>query len=77
MAARKKAAADAEQAKAKLHQQTLDPHLREKPERVVPYSDALFREAAVEWLIATDQVSFSTSFDKIAQVKYCSSLSRP
>ncbi|KAJ7808037.1 hypothetical protein B0H14DRAFT_2380921, partial [Mycena olivaceomarginata] len=53
--ARKKAAADAAEAKAQLHQQTLEPHLREKPERVVPYSDALFRDAALEWLIATDQ----------------------
>ncbi|KAJ7312630.1 hypothetical protein DFH08DRAFT_707697, partial [Mycena albidolilacea] len=53
--ARKKAAADAEEAKLKLHQQTLEPHLREKPERVVPYSDDLFRDAALEWLIATDQ----------------------
>ena len=25
-------------------------------ERVLPYSDSLLREAAVEWLIATDQV---------------------
>ncbi|KAJ7781962.1 hypothetical protein DFH07DRAFT_728535, partial [Mycena maculata] len=53
--ARKKAAADAEEAKSQLHQQTLEPHLQEKPERVVPYSDTLFRDAALEWLIATDQ----------------------
>ncbi|KAJ7257844.1 hypothetical protein C8J57DRAFT_1074314 [Mycena rebaudengoi] len=39
----------------KLRQQTLDPHLQEKPEREVPYSDQLFRDAAIEWLIATDQ----------------------
>ncbi|KAJ7084248.1 hypothetical protein C8R44DRAFT_651543, partial [Mycena epipterygia] len=49
---RKQAAADAAEVKAKLHQETLEPHLREKPARVVPYSDALFRDAAVEWLIA-------------------------
>ncbi|KAJ7181304.1 hypothetical protein C8R43DRAFT_269096 [Mycena crocata] len=55
ISARKKVAADAEEAKAKLHQQTLDPHLRDKPERVVPYSDAAFRDAALDWLIATDQ----------------------
>ncbi|RPD52271.1 hypothetical protein L226DRAFT_447447, partial [Lentinus tigrinus ALCF2SS1-7] len=39
-------------------QSTLDPHLREKPapaELVVKYTDALFREAAIEWLVATDQ----------------------
>ncbi|KAJ7847688.1 hypothetical protein B0H13DRAFT_1646001, partial [Mycena leptocephala] len=52
---RKQALAEAEEAKAKLPQQTLDPHLREKPERVVSYSDELFRDAALEWLIATDQ----------------------
>ena len=39
--------------------QTLDRDLREKkiPERAVIYSDKLFRRAAVEWLVATDQVS--------------------
>ncbi|KAF9240078.1 hypothetical protein BU15DRAFT_34297, partial [Melanogaster broomeanus] len=38
-------------------QGTLDEHVREvKPsERVVPYSHQLFREAAVEWLICTNQ----------------------
>ncbi|KAF8149598.1 hypothetical protein K438DRAFT_1456814, partial [Mycena galopus ATCC 62051] len=41
--------------KARLHQQTLDPHLRKKPERPVPYSDDVFTEAALEWLIATNQ----------------------
>jgi hypothetical protein len=54
--ARKKAATDAEEAKAKLHQKTLDPHLHDKSERVVPYSDSAFRDAALEWLIATNQV---------------------
>ena len=41
-----------------LQQSNLDGHLRKIPqqERVIPYSDKLFREAAVEWLIATDQV---------------------
>ncbi|KAJ6617734.1 hypothetical protein B0H10DRAFT_1796852, partial [Mycena sp. CBHHK59/15] len=38
-----------------LHQQTLEPHLREKPERIVPYTDELWRTSALEWLIATDQ----------------------
>ncbi|KAJ6527510.1 hypothetical protein B0H19DRAFT_1334850 [Mycena capillaripes] len=38
-------------------QPTLDERLREKPakEVIIPYSDALFREAAIEWLVATDQ----------------------
>ncbi|KAJ7176397.1 hypothetical protein C8R43DRAFT_827557, partial [Mycena crocata] len=55
IAARKLAAAEAEDEKERLHQATLDPHLRNRPERPAPYSDELFREAAVEWLIATDQ----------------------
>ncbi|KAF9220281.1 hypothetical protein BS17DRAFT_715136, partial [Gyrodon lividus] len=38
-------------------QGTLDEHVREvKPSKhVVPYSNQLFREAAVEWLICTNQ----------------------
>jgi hypothetical protein len=41
-------------------QQTLDPHLRELPvkERVHPYTDLVFRQAAIEWLVSTDQVCF-------------------
>jgi len=40
-------------------QQRLDPHLEEKPprERVIPYTDDLFRDATIEWLVSTDQVS--------------------
>jgi hypothetical protein len=46
-------------------QSSLDPHLEERhKETFVPYSDSLFREAAIEWLIATDQVSFGL-FDQI------------
>ena len=39
-------------------QSRLDPHLREKlqKERVIPYDDDLFRDAAIEWLVSTDQV---------------------
>jgi hypothetical protein len=42
-------------------QSHLDSHLREKPqkERVVPYTDEIFREAAIEWLVSTDQVHTS------------------
>jgi hypothetical protein len=38
--------------------QTLKSHFVEAAvaERVVKYSDKVFREAAIEWLIATDQV---------------------
>jgi hypothetical protein len=39
---------------------TLDPDLREKKnEQRIPYSNKNFRRAAVEWLVATDQVSNS------------------
>jgi hypothetical protein len=42
-------------------QETLDLHLRERPSKpkVIPYSDELFRQAAIEWLIETDQVCAS------------------
>jgi hypothetical protein len=38
---------------------TLDRDLKEKKlkDRVVPYTDKAFRQAAIEWLVATDQVS--------------------
>ncbi|KAF8179097.1 hypothetical protein K438DRAFT_1604216, partial [Mycena galopus ATCC 62051] len=38
-------------------QPTLDNHLRDIPpkERVIPYSHESFRQAAIEWLVATDQ----------------------
>ncbi|KAF5365840.1 hypothetical protein D9757_012805 [Collybiopsis confluens] len=52
--ARKAAAKDTAE---KIKQSTLDPHTEKRPEvkRVVAYSDALFWEAAVEWLVSTDQ----------------------
>lgn len=44
--------------KAKITQRSLDEHLvHEKlSERVLSYTDQRFRSAAIEWLIATDQV---------------------
>ncbi|KAF7350175.1 putative AC transposase [Mycena venus] len=38
-------------------QPTIEPHLKEIPakEVIIPYSDELFREAAIEWLVATNQ----------------------
>jgi hypothetical protein len=38
---------------------TLDRDLKEKKvkDRVVPYTDKGFRQVAIEWLVATDQVS--------------------
>ncbi|KAG2746661.1 hypothetical protein P692DRAFT_20738482, partial [Suillus brevipes Sb2] len=42
---------------ANARQDSLDPHLHEvQPrEHVLPYSDKLFREAAIEWLASTNQ----------------------
>ncbi|TFY82656.1 hypothetical protein EWM64_g1349 [Hericium alpestre] len=42
---------------AQLSQTQLDSHLQKMPpaEHVVPYSDKVFHEAAIEWLIVTDQ----------------------
>ena len=53
----KNAALAADRAK----QQSLDPHLtKEQPrEKMVPYSDDLFRDAAIQWLIETHQVFFT------------------
>jgi hypothetical protein len=44
-------------ATASAQSQTLEQHLSEQTvtERVVPYSDSLFRQAAIEWIVATDQ----------------------
>ena len=45
---------------ATANQQTrLDPHLKELPikEHVAPYTDERFLNAAIEWLVSTDQVS--------------------
>ena len=49
--------------KAEHAQQAIDSHLIERKlaERVVPYSDKLFKKAAVEWLVATDQVHLPSS----------------
>jgi hypothetical protein len=39
-------------------QSRLDPHLAEKPQtnRIISYTDGLFCDAAIEWLVSTDQV---------------------
>jgi hypothetical protein len=44
--------------KAEQAQRTLDADLVEKKlaKRVVPYSDQLFKTAAIQWLVSTDQV---------------------
>jgi len=57
-----KARKDAKVAEDRSKQSSLDPHLEERrKETFVPYSDSLFREAAIEWLIATDQVTLDLS----------------
>ena len=45
--------------KAEQSQRTIDGHLVEKKltDRIVTYSDKLFRQASIEWLAATNQVS--------------------
>ena len=52
---------DAEKCCKDIHaknQLRLDPHLWEKPqrERIILYTDKLFCDAAIEWLVSTDQV---------------------
>jgi hypothetical protein len=46
-------------AATELVTRTLDRDLREKKvkERVIPYSDTIFLQDALEWLVSTDQVS--------------------
>ena len=41
------------------HQTSMTDHYKpaEPTERVTPYSDDLFKQAALEWLVQTDQVS--------------------
>lgn len=47
----------------KMRQADLDAHIREipKPERKAVYTHEAFRRAAIEWLIATGQVSTHAS----------------
>lgn len=49
---------------AKQKQDTLDGHLHERPPapHIVRYTDALFRQVAIEWLIETGQVSARAKF---------------
>lgn len=37
-------------------QSRLDSHLKPLKEKVVPYTDNVFRDAAIKWLVSTDQV---------------------
>jgi hypothetical protein len=51
-------------AAAEQFTRTLDRDLTERKltEHVLPYTDKNFRQAAIEWLVATDQVSCSCNF---------------
>jgi hypothetical protein len=44
--------------KAEQAQQTINSHLTEckLAEQVIPYSNKLFKQATIKWLVATDQV---------------------
>ena len=59
--------------KAEHAQQTINLHLTERKlaERVLPYSDKLFRKAAIEWLAATDQVNLHYSLMGIVTEAWC------
>jgi hypothetical protein len=53
---------DVKARKENAAQQRINAHLTEhKAERVIPYSDKLFKQAAIEWLVATDQVRLPSS----------------
>ena len=53
-------------ASAQSRQGTLDPHLQERSptEQVIRYTDDLFQEAAIAWLVSTDQVSHAALYVK-------------
>ncbi|KAG1740188.1 uncharacterized protein EDB91DRAFT_1053373, partial [Suillus paluster] len=54
---------DVKACKENATQQSINAHLTEHKvaERVVPYSDKLFKQAAIEWLVAADQVRLPSS----------------
>ena len=61
-----KARSEAEKEEAaRLKQGSLYPHLADlgQKERVLPYTDSLFRQAAIDWLIATDKVYLLTCIE--------------
>jgi hypothetical protein len=64
----------ARKAKAEKRQQTIDAHLTEHKvaEQVVPYSDKLFKKAAIEWLVATDQVWAAQLSFVLCGCQFCS-----
>ena len=69
-----KAQKSMKEAEDHLKQTLLDLHLKECPpkETYIPYSDGLFQEVTIEWLIATDQVSFLNLFSTCTIKLSCS-----
>jgi hypothetical protein len=63
----------ARKVKAERAQQTINSHLIERKlaERVLPYSDKLFKKAAIEWLVTTDQVSLRHPLMQIVTDVWC------
>jgi hypothetical protein len=57
--------------KAEKAQRTIDGDLVEKKmaDRVVPYSDKGFRQASIEWLVATDQVRISDELEALVHTE--------
>jgi hypothetical protein len=76
-----KLAGDIAARKLKLEQsqRTIDSYLVEKnfPDGTASYSDDLFQQAAIEWLVATDQVSLDMHFGlAMVLLMLCSRLTR-
>ncbi|KAF8499369.1 hypothetical protein JB92DRAFT_2555294, partial [Gautieria morchelliformis] len=66
----------AEDAVARFEQGMLDEHLKEIPkkEQVVPFSNMILRDAAIEWVIVTDQPNQALghpSFKKMIDIAAC------
>ena len=51
-------------------QTSLEPHMTER-ETVVKYSDNAFREAAIEWLVETDQVCSEVVLNALYRLLMC------
>lgn len=53
---------------AALKQTQVDRHFKiatpDDLKKIEPYSDRLFKDAAIQWLVETDQVNFSSFFSE-------------
>ncbi|EKM49104.1 uncharacterized protein PHACADRAFT_202012 [Phanerochaete carnosa HHB-10118-sp] len=63
----------------KLEQKTLDTHLQDMPkeERVIHYSELVFKWIAVEWLAETDQVRRDSAFSAVLKAQATNSVKIP